>query len=224
MIVDDHAADAVREYNRSGLHFHLVAEAIYRFRETVDPFSPEYEPYIVAGLIGFDMERQMGEGDKYDPDSGFRRRLHAKLADIQQYLRKIPFVCLNQVELASVETHVAAAYSRLASSGPGSLDANEKHFHVGATKILHWIAPGLFIMLYSNVAAAFKQHHRVGFKNTTQPGYSVERYVQCLKKAQEEIRAYGYDRFRLLEPQTPLARLFDKVAFIVGRDLQRSSE
>jgi len=32
MIVDDHAADAVREYNRSGLHFHLVAEAIYRFR------------------------------------------------------------------------------------------------------------------------------------------------------------------------------------------------
>jgi len=92
----------------------------------------------------------------------------------------------------------------------------------GAVRKIPFLLP--IHSLYSNVAAAFKQHHRVGFKNTTQPGYSVERYVQCLKKAQEEIRAYGYDRFRLLEPQTPLARLFDKVAFIVGRDLQRSSE
>ena len=156
-----------------------MAEAIYHFRESVDPFSPEYEPYIIAGLIAFDMERQMGDGDKYDPDSGFRRRLRTKLQDIQKCLRKTPLVCLDQVELASVETRIAAAYTCLASPGPGSLDAKERRFHVGATKILHWIAPALFIMVDRNVAESFRKHHAIDFKNGTQPGYSAEKYVEC---------------------------------------------
>ena len=81
----------------------------------------------------------------------------------------------------------------------------------------HWIAAALFIMLDGNVASAFRKHHRVEFANTTQCGYTAENYFSCLKHAQAEIEAYGYERFRRLEPATPLARLFDKAAWVVGK-------
>ena len=217
MILDDHAAEAAKEYNQTEGRYNRVADAVYRCREVMDPFSSEYEPHIVRGLTGFKMGRRMGKD--------FRGRLRLKLSAARNHLEAVPLVCLDQVDLNAIEARASAAYTCLASPGPGSLDAKEEHFHVGATKILHWIAPGLFIILDSNVAAAFRENHpEIGFKATTQPGYSAARYVQCLKLAKEEIRAYGYDRFRLLEPQTPLARLFDKVAFIVGGELQRKRE
>jgi hypothetical protein len=205
------------------LHYNRVAETIYRVRESADPFSPEYERHIADGLIAFDMGRRMGKGDKRDPICGFRRLLHDKMGEVHKHLADTP-VCLAQADLTVSAASVKAAYDCLASPGPGALDSEGQHFHVGATKILHWIAPALFIMIDSNVARSFRKHHAIGFKRATQPGYSAERYVECLKKAQEEIRAYGYDRFCMLEPQTPLARLFDKVAFIVGRELRPHRE
>ncbi len=72
-------------------------------------------------------------------------------------------------------------------------------------------------MLDGNVASAFRKHHRMEFANTTQPGYTAEKYFACLKHAQAEIEGYGYESFRRLEPATPLARLFDKVAWVVGK-------
>ncbi len=67
---------AIAEYNRSELHYNLVADAIYRARETTDPFSSEYEPYIIAELIAFDMERTMGAGCKYEVAGTGVGRLH----------------------------------------------------------------------------------------------------------------------------------------------------
>lgn len=215
-----HRADiAIAEYNQGGLRYNRVADAIYRARETTNPFCADYEPYIVEGLIAFDMGRTMGPGDKYEANgTGFRARLRAKMRSVRERLKGVPLVCLHQIELASFHDLITKAYDCLAASGGSALHGNQaKRFHVGATKILHWIAPALFIMLDRNVASAFRKHHGVKFAKTTQPGYTAEKYFSCLKHAQAEIEAYGYESFRRLEPATPLARLFDKVAFVVGK-------
>jgi hypothetical protein len=215
----DRAETAIAEYNRGGLHYNVVADAIYRARETLDPFSVEYEPYIIAGLIAFDMAKWMGAGDKYEVNgAGFSARLRAKMRSVRELLKGVPLICLRQIELASFDNEIKKAYDCLAAPGEGALHGvPAKHFHVGATKILHWIAPALFIMLDSNVASAFRRHHALKFTKSTKPGYTAEKYFSCLHHAQVEIEAYGYERFRRLEPATPLARLFDKVAFVVGK-------
>jgi len=61
MILNKAAADVV-QYNRFGLHYNLVASGIYEARSRLEPFSDGYLPYIVAGLIVFDMGRTMGQG------------------------------------------------------------------------------------------------------------------------------------------------------------------
>jgi len=214
----DRAEIAVAEYNRGGLHYNLVADAIYPARETMNPFSAEYEPYIIAGLIAFDMRRTMGDGDKYEANgTGFRARVRAKMRSVRERLKGVPLVCLRQIELASFDNEIKEAYDCLAASGEGALNGRPAEFQVGATKILHWIAPAVFIMLDRNVASAFREHHAVKFDKGTQPGYTAEKYFSCLHYAQVEIEAYGYERFRRLEPATPLARLFDKVSFVAGR-------
>ena len=215
----DRADIAIAEYNRGGLHYNLVADAIYRARETMDPFSAEYEPYIVAGLIAFDMAPWMGAGDRYEANgTGFRARLRTKMRTVRERLKGVPLVCLRQIELASFDNEIKEAYDCLAAPGVGALHGVPvKRFHVGATKILHWVAPALFIILDRDVASAFSKHHAVKFAKSTRPGYTAEKYFSCLHHAQAEIEAYGYERFRRLEPATPLARLFDEVAFVAGK-------
>ena len=217
MILDD-ATRAIDRYNRIGLHYNLASEGICRMRETRDPFSQEYEPYIIAGLIAFDMERMMGQGDKYELDGhSFRSRLRRKMQTVREVLQEVPSASLHQADLAAFASAIEAAYDCLAASGEGSLNADSgDQFHVGATKVLHWIAPAFFIMVDSNVAAAFRKHHGVKYRKGTQPGYTPKKYLQCLQCAKHEIHVYGHERFCQIEPATPLARLFDKAAYVAG--------
>jgi hypothetical protein len=91
------------------------SEAIYRTRETTDPFSAEYEPYILAGLIAFDMGRTMGVGDKYEfTETGFRMRLRSKMHSVRDRLSGVPLVCLDQIKLASFRDRIKEAYNCLA--------------------------------------------------------------------------------------------------------------
>jgi len=76
-------------------------------------------------------------------------------------------------------------------------------------------------MVDTNVAKAFREHHRVNYKKSTQPGYTAKKYIDCLRHAQGEIRAYGFEKFMQIEPATPWARLFDKVAGVVGQSMQQ---
>lgn len=217
MILED-PESAVADYNRRGCHYNLVAEGIYQMRANIDPFSEEYEPFIIAGLIAFDMGRMMGQGDKYAVGGrGFRGRLRAKMRAIRLAVGDLPASCLHQVDLAAGASAIETAYERLAETGEGALNADPSdQFHVGATKILHWLAPSLFIMVDTNVATAFREHHRVNYRKGTQPGYTAKKYVECLQHAQTEIQAYGHEQFMQIEPNTPMARLFDKAAWIAG--------
>ena len=128
----DQAPDAIDRYNRSGLHFNLVAEAICSARESLAPFSSEYEPCSIAGLIAFDMGRMMGGGDRYDlTGRSFRSRLRAKMLRVKDFLGKTPLVCLEQIDLNAAASHIEAAYNCLAASGSAALhDDQRKQFHV----------------------------------------------------------------------------------------------
>lgn len=78
-------------------------------------------------------------------------------------------------------------------------------------------------MLDSKVAGTFRNSFGVKFSKSTQPGYSAERYLQCLRLAQEDIRSFGLEQFRLLEANTPEARVFDKIAWVAAARIARTS-
>jgi hypothetical protein len=214
-ILDDRASDHVANYNACCLHYNLVADALYTAQRSHDSLSLEFEPYLIAGLIGFDMSRMMGDRNKaYSTRDGFGARLSRCLQNARPHLERLRAAGdLASAELAASRSDIENAYRSLAVRG--TLHAT-KSFDVGATKILHWLFPQLLIMLDQNVARAFKSRLGVEFRNTTQPGYCPERYLECLDRAQREIRRFGENRFRGLEPNTPVARVFDKIAFMVG--------
>lgn len=215
MLTDD-AGEKVKRYNNYCVHYNIVAEACYRKRyELKDPFSDSYFPYLVAALISFDMGRQMGKGTKgkYDPAAdGFATRLDSKLKVISCLLAPIinrTIVSINLVESADI---IKNAYDEL-SQKPNGLHSANKSFHVGATKILHFLAPDLFPIVDSYAARVFRNECNISYQRTTQPGYCSERYIEVMGKACDIIHSYGEDHFKALESSTPMMRIFDKIVF-----------
>jgi len=197
-----------RIHCRIHTRYNPAAIAVYRARQTLgDPLAPQIEDHIITGLRKFDMGRTMA--------AGFSERLHSAL----QIVRAQPFVeawrelRLSSIDLTEHQSEIVSVYHCLANAG--TLHP-EKQSHVAATKILHWLFPDLFLMLDSNVAAMFRSVFGVQFSKSTQPGYSSERYIQCLRFAQSDIRSFGTERFRHSEEQTPEARIFDKIAWVAG--------
>jgi len=58
--------------------------------------------------------------------------------------------------------------------------------------------------------------HKISFRNPTQPGYTADKYITCMKCAQQDIVDYGVDNFRSLEAEKPMAQIYDKLTFITG--------
>ncbi len=216
----DKASDKIAKYNTEGLHYNLVADAVYaQLRRLDSPFSRHYLPFIVAALIAFDMGRMMGSGPgrpRYDTAAdGFAGRLHKKLTQIQSSLKDLVHHNLFDTDVQQYAERIREAYDILASDGEGRLNLTEKSFRfdVGATKILHFINPEVFIMVDSNVAKALNRAFGIPYRNTTQPGYSSKLYMRSLSVVRAKIMDYGIDRFGDLEPGTPTMRIFDKLAF-----------
>lgn len=219
MIIEN-ASQKINRYNQLCLHYNMVADAIYKAREAQkDFFGADFLPYLVAGLISFDLGRMMGKGaeGKYDPRrNGFARKLMDKLQEIRPYLKHLTDVRLSDIDLLKESGSVSAAYKRLSSAGSGCLNQNGDEFHVGATKIMHFINPGLFIIVDSNSARALRLAHNICDRTTTQPGYCDANYIHSLKSAQADINAFGASEFCSLEKGTPMARIYDKLAFATG--------
>jgi hypothetical protein len=113
---------------------------------------------------------------------------------------------------------IAAAYKVLAEGRKNVLNQNRNgEFHVGQTKILHFLNPDAFLIIDSNAAMAFKlPPHKISFRNPTQPGYTADKYIACMKCAQQDIVDYGVDNFRSREAEAPTARINGKLTFITG--------
>lgn len=221
MIIEN-ALQKIDRYNQLCLHYNMVAEAIYKARETrKDLFGSDFLSYLVAGLISFDLGRMMGKGaeGKYDiRRNGFASHLMKKLQEIRPYLQHLTNLRLSDIDLLQESSNFSAAYNCLSSTGHGCLNQTGDEFHVGATKIMHFINPDLFIIVDSNSAKALRLAHKMGYRNTTQPGYCDANYIRSVKCAQSDINAFGINRFCSLEEGTPMARIYDKLAFATGSD------
>ena len=196
------APGKIAEFNRIGLHYNLVANQIYkkRFAGSTDPFDDSFLRYIVAGLIAFDMGRAGMMGDKPYELKGnfFFLRLKSKLEDLGQWLKPIIDLGLTQIKFQEHRDRIIKIYNSLLVGGQGALHERGSNFHAGTTKILHFLNPQFFIMVDSNAARAFRLAHNVPFRNATQPGYSAERYVNCMEYARMDILAYGLEKFQAL--------------------------
>jgi hypothetical protein len=212
--LEESATELIDAYNHDSAcqRYNQIATGVYKARRTLgDALSPQFECHILDGLIGFDIGRTI---------KGGRAALKPRLQSCLEAVRKTTAIdqlknCnLTTADLVAIKPVIISAYDRLAL-----LDTLHplKQSHVAATKTLHWLFPDLFLMVDSNVAETFREYFGVRFIRSTQPGYCSDKYFICLWEAQKEIRSFGADQFRQLEPETPEARIFDKIAFIVGR-------
>jgi hypothetical protein len=227
MVFQDPAGQIAR-YDQLCPHYNLVADAIYaEWRRQKAPFSLAYRPYLIAALIAFDMGRMMGAGlvQRYDSAAGgFATRLDRKLARVQPLLEPLVQHNLFEVDVSRSGRDIVRAYDVLAADGPDGLHEQGKAFHVGATKVLHFLHPELFIIVDANTARALRAAFRIPYRSSTQPGYSGERYVRSLSAVKEWIRDYGVERFRSLGPGIPVLRIFDKMAFVYGAGLATADD
>jgi hypothetical protein len=214
------ALEKINRYNQLCVHYNLVAHGVYKARASInDLFDTDYLSYIVAALISFDLGRTMGQGseNRYDPHArGFARNLYDKLQHIKLRIGHLTNVRLCNANLSGEKTNIIAAYDELASGGKNGLHQKGHEFHVGATKILHFINPGLFLIIDSNAARAFRASHGIGYRNYTQPEYSAEKYINCWEYAKTDLITFGVNEFCSLEKGSPLARIYDKLSSATG--------
>jgi len=224
-VILTNAEAKIERFNHVGLHYNLVANQIYekRFAGDTDPFAESFLPYVIAGLIAFDMGRMMGDKPYEINANCFASRLNRKLQNLISELKPLINTALTEINLQKYRAHILEAYNALSALGNGALHMDsKKSFHVGATKILHFLNPKLFIIVDRNAARAFRLAHKMPFRNTTQPGYSAERYIDCMLYAQRDILEYGLDKFKALEPCSPITRIYDKLTFVTGYDLSQN--
>jgi hypothetical protein len=163
----------------------------------------------------------MGKNPYNITGNSFGLRLKTKLANIKPSLEKLIDTSLIQVNLEQYENNIAEVYRILSLDKDGALNQdNHDHFHVGTTKVLHFLNPKLFIIVDSNAARAFSSAHGIKFTKSTLTGYSAENYIKCMKCAQQDIITYGIDAFQSLEQQTPITRIYDKLTFVTGAYLK----
>ena len=142
-----------------GLHYNLVANQIDGKRSILEsPFHKSFLPYIIAGLISFNMGRGGMMGDKpYEPeDNSFALRLSSKLQVLRPLLEPPINVALTQINLQEHRDVIIKSYNTLSAGGKGALHERGWGFHVGTTKILHFLNPRLFIIVDSNAAELSK--------------------------------------------------------------------
>jgi hypothetical protein len=182
------AEEKIRQFDDNGLHYNLVADQIYRKRcsGNIDPFGPDFLQYIIAGLISFDI-RGMGKFPYRTEGDFFGLRLKTKLNNIRYLLEEIMNFGLVQIDLQTNRNRITEAYEHLAANEEGALHQEQNdHFYVGASKILHFLNPNLFIIIDSNASRAYKLAHGVNFVNSSQPGYSPEKYKECMECAKND--------------------------------------
>jgi len=118
-----------------------------------NPFSKSFLRYVIAGLVAFDMGRMIGAEKYVFEESGFASRFNSKLEKIRSLLKPLMKLSLAHIDLMGRCEAIMRVYETLSAKGTGALHENQtKCFHVGATKIFHFLNPELFIIVDSNAA------------------------------------------------------------------------
>ena len=182
--------------------------------------SEESLKILEYGLRKFEMNRfnQMG--------NAFREKLSKKLqkGEIMEILKNLRDLRIESEEWKEHKDEIEKLYRELSTEGESSLHTGKKRFDVGATKIMNFLFPELFVMLDSNVAKTLNQLGLIKIRRRGSTyDFSFEIYWQVMKICKMELEEYQKrhgDLQSLLDMDdepTTLTRIFDKCAFAMAK-------
>ena len=221
-------------FNRIGIHYEAVYHYVVRIRElTAEIYTNDFLDDITAGLISFDMQRFMGNKKYMAEAESWADLLKKALKPHRATLKGLRKKVLQDVPLdeEKLQKQIIRVFEDLSKEGL-SVRKSER-FDVGASKILHFLIPDLFIILDSNARDQLHKHHE--FKKTKKGGTA---YLEAMKCYQAELKNWqnrenDLDFTKLLHTDsswqkfggarlTPIPRIIDKCTF-VGNEYSVSS-
>lgn len=195
-------------------------------------YNDEYIDCLVAGLISFDMQRIMGKRKYLSVgEDSWAVRLKNKLDLHRPELEFLFPHTIQHIDLEKKDLRVTitAIFDDLSKPGLDGLSKRnvKEFFSVGASKILHFLIPDLFVIVDSNARRELALYH--GFPKYKMNGHL---YHQAMKTYQMELFAwkdrYSDNEFNRLieidgvwrlycgERSTPIPRIMDKCTFVGG--------
>lgn len=162
---------------------------------------------IEDALRAFDMDRQM--------DDQFRDRLKKKLNDVNTkiLLKEFRKFTVLFPKIEEIKSDTQDFFETLSAVDQDGLSSRGDRFGVGATKIMNFLFPELFVMADQWV---MKGLHKTG---PIYPWKCWSIMMICRRELTEWEESHG-DLESLIEldkKPTTLTRIFDKCAFVMGR-------
>lgn len=164
---------------------------------------------IEEGLQMFDMGRQM--------DNTFKYNLQKKLASAKPLLWKFQGLTIVSPNIDEIRSETESFFENLRACDHDRLSSSENQFSVGATKIMNFLFPELFVItdIWVRKALAKSLGH-----------FSFDEYWSIMMACRRELRAWQKlhgtleNLIELDEKPTTLTRVFDKCAFVMGKPVQ----
>lgn len=230
-VILENAEEKIRCYNNQrsaksyNIAYHNVLGARHRSVSLVNEdgsVSEESLRVIVDGLKAFRMGRQIG-GQMWGT---FLEKLREKLRkdENREILKRLRTLRIESEEWKEHRDEIEKLYKELSTEGESSLHTGKKRFDVGATKIMNFLFPELFVMLDRNVAKTLNQLGliKIRRKGSTYE-FSPEIYWQVMKICKMELEEYQkrHDDLQSLldmdDEPTALTRIFDKCTFAMAK-------
>ncbi len=213
------------------MHYEAVYHYVIRRRkETEGIWDKDFIDDITAGLISFDMQRMMGK-QKYLAEgfNSWASKLETVLKTHEKGLGNLRSDKLQNIDLKKkeIQRQIVTIFNDLSKSGPKGLNHrnSKESFPVGASKILHFIIPDLFIIFDSNAKQSIVRHYN--FRSGKVDGNS---YLIAMRYYQNELNIWSQQHsdptFQGLvdldlswkkfagHRTTPLPRIIDKCTFV----------
>ena len=238
MILDT-ARKKINKFNSIGIHYEAMYHYMLRRRtNTADIYNQHYIDVIIAGLIIFDMQRFLGKTTSMEKryftecSSGkdtWARFLRQKLDKHRSFLWAIQKERLESVNLNCkfYRKRIVLLFDELAAKDNGLSRRKKENFPVGASKILHFLIPDLFIILDSNAQRELRKHHDRSFSSNNIDG---KKYLEGMELYKQELHDWkkrgndtDYQKLIALDLSwkqfcgcrpTPLPRIIDKCTFV----------
>lgn len=228
----DQAHEKIKYFNSIGIHYEAVYHYIMNRRHEVkESFNSEFLDDITAGLISFDMQRMMGS-KKYisEGELSWASMLQEVLSSHQSILNGFRNFSLQDINLLrpNLEKEVRTLFDDLSKPGPNGLNLRKQKesFPVGASKILHFLIPDLFIIVDSNARRELSKFG--GIQKSSK--FNGKLYLSAMQHYQRELKVWAdknkdsnfnklyqidssYKKFGGTR-KTPLPRIIDKCTFV----------
>lgn len=162
---------------------------------------------IEDGVRDFDMGRQM--------DNQFIDRLRKKLCDVNTrfLLKRFTEFTILSPDIEEIKSDTQSFFETLSAKSDYGLSSRRDRFGVGATKIMNFLFPELFVMSDRWVMEGLR---KTGAIHATKY-WSIMMVCHRELKEWQETRGDLKSLMELDQRPTTLPRIFDKCAFVMGK-------